>query len=143
MAQRNRLDGTEDLARVRRPQNAFILYSNDNRRRLSTLHPHLDNRAISRMLGRAWMEMRADQQHSYWRRALQVRRTHRETHPGLCPLFITLSTENILIFQFIKLFVLRLLLQSGGGPKTKIGIKTTATNAKRKYNIRKSKPNSD
>ncbi len=143
MAQRNGLAATEDLARVRRPQNAFILYSNDNRRRFSTLNPHLDNRAISRMLGRNWRQMRTDQQYSYRRRALEVSRNHRETHPGLCPLFITLSTENVLIFQFIKLFVLRLLLQSDGGPKTKIGIETTATNAKRKCNIRKSKPNSD
>ncbi len=83
MAQRNDLADPQANQRIRRPRNAFIFYSNENRRRVSALNPNLDNREISRILGRLWRQLSRDQQYPYWRRAVEERRLHREVYRGL------------------------------------------------------------
>ncbi len=83
MAQQNGLAEPQANQRIRRPRNAFILYSNENRRRVSALNPDLDNREISRILGRLWRQLSRDQQYLYWRRAAEERRLHRQNYPGL------------------------------------------------------------
>jgi transcription factor SOX4/11/12 (SOX group C) len=83
MAQQNDLAEPEANQRISRPRNAFILYSNENRRRVSALNPNLDNREISRILGTLWRQLSRDQQYPYWRRASEERRLHKRIYPGL------------------------------------------------------------
>ncbi len=83
MAQQTGLVQSQAVERIRRPKNAFILYSNENRRRVKELNKGVDNRGISKILGTQWKQLRRREQFTYWRRALEERRAHRLANPGL------------------------------------------------------------
>ncbi len=83
MAQQTDLAESQAVERIRRPKNAFILYSNENRRRVKELNKGVDNRGISKILGTQWKQLRRSEQFTYWRRAVEERRDHRLVNPGL------------------------------------------------------------
>jgi transcription factor SOX4/11/12 (SOX group C) len=83
MAQQTGLTESQAVERIRRPKNAFILYSNENRRRVKELNKGVDNRGISKILGTQWKQLRRSEQFTYWRRALEERRVHGLANPSL------------------------------------------------------------
>jgi hypothetical protein len=83
MAQQTDLAESQAVERIRRPKNAFILYSNENRRRVKEINKGVDNRGISKILGTQWKQLRRSEQFTYWRRSVEERRDHRLANPGL------------------------------------------------------------
>jgi hypothetical protein len=83
MAQQTGLTESQAVERIRRPKNAFILYSNENRQRVKELNRGVDNRGISKILGTQWKQLRRSEQFTYWQRALEESQAHRLTNPSL------------------------------------------------------------
>eukprot|EP01136_Pigoraptor_vietnamica_P013400 Opistho-1_new@54345 len=68
--------------RIKRPLNAFVLWSIEARGRLLQEMPHRRNADISRELGRQWKAMSAEERRPYTQRAQQLRNVFRIEHPG-------------------------------------------------------------
>jgi len=67
--------------KIRRPQNAFILYSNRNRADVARQFPGLSNHAVSRLLGTQWKSLSATERKDYVDMAAAGRRQHKIDHP--------------------------------------------------------------
>ncbi|XP_078384111.1 uncharacterized protein LOC144666560 isoform X2 [Oculina patagonica] len=66
---------------VKRPMNAFLLYSQQYRKAFKVLYPGRDNREISTILAKHWREMKPEQKEPYREKARELMRRTRETHP--------------------------------------------------------------
>ncbi|XP_066446216.1 transcription factor SOX-15-like [Eleutherodactylus coqui] len=69
-------------APVKRPMNAFMVWSSEERKRVSALHPSLHNSEISRRLGAVWRALDEDERRPYRERAKRLRELHARDHPG-------------------------------------------------------------
>ncbi|CAN2390789.1 regulation of transcription from RNA polymerase II promoter involved in definitive endodermal cell fate specification [Pristimantis euphronides] len=69
-------------APVKRPMNAFMVWSSEERRRVSALHPRMHNSEISRRLGEVWRALGDDERRPYRERAKRLRELHAREHPG-------------------------------------------------------------
>jgi len=52
--------------------NSFMLFSQEQRSIVRRQHPHLDNRAVSKVLGDRWTKLSEDEKRIYCDRANQV-----------------------------------------------------------------------
>lgn len=66
---------------VKRPMNAFLLYSQQYRKAFKVLYPGRDNREISTILAKHWREMKPEQKEPYKEKARELMRRTRESHP--------------------------------------------------------------
>jgi len=63
-------DGLRD--HVRRPMNAFMIFSKRHRALVHQRHPNQDNRSVSKILGEWWYALKAEEKKQYHDLANQV-----------------------------------------------------------------------
>ncbi|XP_052008545.1 transcription factor Sox-17-alpha-A-like [Xyrauchen texanus] len=68
--------------RVRRPLNAFIIWTKEERRRLAQLNPDLENTDLSKILGKTWKSMSLAEKRPYMQEAERLRIQHTIDYPN-------------------------------------------------------------
>ncbi|KAM8881646.1 SRY-box transcription factor 32 [Synchiropus picturatus] len=68
--------------RVRRPLNAFIIWTKEERRRLAQLNPDLENTDLSKILGKTWKSMSLAEKRPYMQEAERLRVQHTIDYPN-------------------------------------------------------------
>ncbi|XP_053572124.1 transcription factor sox-2-like [Bombina bombina] len=67
---------------VKRPMNAFMVWSSNERKRVSALHPKMHNSEISRRLGEVWRGLGEEERRPFREEARRLRTQHALDHPG-------------------------------------------------------------
>uniref|UniRef100_UPI00358E49ED protein capicua homolog isoform X2 n=1 Tax=Myxine glutinosa TaxID=7769 RepID=UPI00358E49ED len=70
-----------DKDHVRRPMNAFMIFSKRHRALVHARHPNQDNRTVSKILGEWWYALGAREKQQYHELASQVKEAHFKAHP--------------------------------------------------------------
>ncbi|XP_071777631.1 SRY-box transcription factor 32 [Centroberyx gerrardi] len=73
---------TSAQQRVRRPLNAFIIWTKEERRRLAQLNPDLENTDLSKILGKTWKAMSLAEKRPYMQEAERLRVQHTIDYPN-------------------------------------------------------------
>eukprot|EP00117_Sycon_ciliatum_P007924 scpid73489/ scgid10849/ Transcription factor SOX-8 len=76
---RKRKRGDDD--RVRRPMNAFMVWSKDARKELAKQDPSVHNADLSKKLGELWKLMSEEEKRPYVEKSESLRAIHRREHP--------------------------------------------------------------
>lgn len=79
---KSEMDGALDMAHVRRPMNAFMIFSQRERPLIHQEHPNCDNRAVSKMLGKRWYSLNSGEKKKYHEIASQLKREHFKANPN-------------------------------------------------------------
>ena len=66
---------------VRRPMNAFMIFSQRERPLIHAHHPNCDNRAVSKMLGERWYALSAHAKRQFHEAAAQLKHEHFRANP--------------------------------------------------------------
>ncbi|KAK8742512.1 hypothetical protein OTU49_001928 [Cherax quadricarinatus] len=66
---------------VKRPMNAFMVWAQEARRKLSCSHRQVHNAELSKSLGRIWRSMTEEQKRPFIERADHLRRKHKQEYP--------------------------------------------------------------
>lgn len=78
-------DGSEaaasEIDNARRPPNAFILYSQENRAKVQQENPTCSNTEVSRLLGKMWKEIPNNAKLSYKQKAQALQEEFKRQHP--------------------------------------------------------------
>ena len=74
-------DETTNISHIRRPMNAFMIFSQRERPLIHQQHPNCDNRAVSKMLGERWYSLSADEKSDYHKIASQLKQDHFKANP--------------------------------------------------------------
>lgn len=90
--------------KIRRPPNAFFIFSKDRRREILYSNRDLTNKEVSKMLGKQWYDLPDSQRAVYQQQAEELRQEHHAKYPGkwCCPGFLyklILLTPSLLIFR--------------------------------------------
>ncbi|KAM5172765.1 uncharacterized protein ACMZJ9_005498 [Mantella aurantiaca] len=67
---------------VKRPMNAFMVWSSEERKRVSAQYPKMHNSEISRRLGEVWRGLTEEDRRPYREEAKRLRLQHAQDHPG-------------------------------------------------------------
>eukprot|EP00117_Sycon_ciliatum_P028128 scpid72796/ scgid22677/ Transcription factor SOX-7 len=67
--------------RVKRPMNPFMVWAQQERPRLSAIHPGIHNAELSRLLGQNWNKMDDSEKKPYKAEAIRIAELHRLQHP--------------------------------------------------------------
>ena len=67
--------------KIRRPMNAFMIFSKRHRPLVHQKHPNQDNRTVSKILGEWWYALGQDEKQKYHDLAYQVKEAHFKAHP--------------------------------------------------------------
>lgn len=67
--------------RIRRPMNAFMIFSKRHRGLVHQRHPNQDNRTVSKILGEWWYALKPEEKQKYHELALEVKEAHFKAHP--------------------------------------------------------------
>ncbi|XP_069697817.1 putative transcription factor capicua isoform X2 [Periplaneta americana] len=67
--------------RIRRPMNAFMIFSKRHRALVHQRHPNQDNRTVSKILGEWWYALGPDEKQKYHELASEVKEAHFKAHP--------------------------------------------------------------
>jgi len=67
---------------IKRPMNAFMVWSREKRRKLAQEHPRLHNSEISKRLGVEWKSLSEEEKRPYIEEAKKIRNDHMVEHPG-------------------------------------------------------------
>lgn len=68
--------------RVRRPMNAFMIFSKRHRALVHQRHPNQDNRTVSKILGEWWYQLGPEEKQKYHELASEVKEAHFKANPG-------------------------------------------------------------
>ena len=68
-------------SRIKRPMNAFMVWSQIERRAIAEVHPNLHNAEISRRLGHKWLTLTEDQRQPFIEEAERLRQLHLREFP--------------------------------------------------------------
>lgn len=66
---------------IRRPMNAFMIFSKRHRAMVHQRHPNQDNRTVSKILGEWWYALEPKQKQLYYDLASKVKEAHFKAHP--------------------------------------------------------------
>ncbi|PAV83848.1 hypothetical protein WR25_19588 isoform B [Diploscapter pachys] len=66
---------------IRRPMNAFMIFSKRHRPLVHSKYPNRDNRTVSKILGEWWYALGAEEKAEYHKLATQVKEAHFKAHP--------------------------------------------------------------
>nr|CAB3231215.1 capicua Cic protein /capicua homolog [Phallusia mammillata] len=66
---------------IRRPMNAFMIFSKRHRSLVHQKHPNQDNRTVSKILGEWWYALSQGEKQKYHDLAFQVKEAHFKAHP--------------------------------------------------------------
>ncbi|XP_052258795.1 protein capicua homolog isoform X2 [Dreissena polymorpha] len=66
---------------IRRPMNAFMIFSKRHRPLVHQRHPNQDNRTVSKILGEWWYALGQEEKQEYHNLARQVKEEHFKAHP--------------------------------------------------------------
>lgn len=72
----------KSLDHIKRPMNAFMVWSKEERKMLSHKHPKMHNSEISKILGTNWKKLSDDDKYPYVEEAKKLRAQHMTDHPG-------------------------------------------------------------
>ncbi|XP_026477343.1 uncharacterized protein LOC113383295 isoform X3 [Ctenocephalides felis] len=67
--------------RIRRPMNAFMIFSKRHRAMVHQTHPNQDNRTVSKILGEWWYALGPEEKQKYHELASEVKEAHFKAHP--------------------------------------------------------------
>ncbi|XP_063980469.1 protein capicua homolog isoform X3 [Diachasmimorpha longicaudata] len=67
--------------RIRRPMNAFMIFSKRHRAVVHQRHPNQDNRTVSKILGEWWYALGGEEKQKYHDLASEVKEAHFKAHP--------------------------------------------------------------
>lgn len=67
--------------RIRRPMNAFMIFSKRHRAMVHQRHPNQDNRTVSKILGEWWYALAPERKKKYHELASEVKEAHFKAHP--------------------------------------------------------------
>uniref|UniRef100_A0A336LJ35 CSON007384 protein n=1 Tax=Culicoides sonorensis TaxID=179676 RepID=A0A336LJ35_CULSO len=67
--------------RIRRPMNAFMIFSKRHRALVHQQHPNQDNRTVSKILGEWWYALKSEEKIKYHELASEVKEAHFKAHP--------------------------------------------------------------
>ncbi|XP_055378057.1 probable serine/threonine-protein kinase DDB_G0282963 [Condylostylus longicornis] len=67
--------------KIRRPMNAFMIFSKKHRKLVHKKHPNQDNRTVSKILGEWWYALKPDEKAKYHELAGAVKDAHFKAHP--------------------------------------------------------------
>lgn len=67
--------------KIRRPMNAFMIFSKKHRKLVHKKHPNQDNRTVSKILGEWWYALKPEQKAKYHELASSVKDAHFKLHP--------------------------------------------------------------
>ncbi|XP_066158424.1 protein capicua homolog isoform X3 [Euwallacea fornicatus] len=67
--------------RIRRPMNAFMIFSKVHRALVHQRHPNQDNRTVSKILGEWWYALGSTEKKKYHELATEVKEAHFKAHP--------------------------------------------------------------
>lgn len=68
-------------SKIRRPMNAFIIFSKKHRKLVHKKHPNQDNRTVSKILGEWWYALKPEEKAKYHELASSVKDAHYKAHP--------------------------------------------------------------
>uniref|UniRef100_A0A8W8KR95 HMG box domain-containing protein n=1 Tax=Magallana gigas TaxID=29159 RepID=A0A8W8KR95_MAGGI len=72
---------SKDKDHIRRPMNAFMIFSKRHRHLVHQRHPNQDNRTVSKILGEWWYALGPNEKQKYNELANQVKEAHFKAHP--------------------------------------------------------------
>ena len=72
----------KSLDHIKRPMNAFMVWSKEERKMLSNKHPKMHNSEISKILGVNWKKLSDEDKYPYVEEAKKLRTQHMTDHPG-------------------------------------------------------------
>ena len=73
--------GGAEIDNARRPPNAFILYSQENRSKVQQDNPTCSNTEVSRLLGKMWKEIPNNSKLAYKQKAQLLQEEFKRQHP--------------------------------------------------------------
>ncbi|XP_056597016.1 protein capicua homolog [Triplophysa dalaica] len=74
-------DKKREKDHIRRPMNAFMIFSKRHRALVHQRHPNQDNRTVSKILGEWWYALGGKEKQKYHDLAFQVKEAHFRAHP--------------------------------------------------------------
>ncbi|XP_037549425.1 protein capicua homolog [Nematolebias whitei] len=74
-------DRKREKDHIRRPMNAFMIFSKRHRALVHQRHPNQDNRTVSKILGEWWYALGQNEKQQYHDLAFQVKEAHFRTYP--------------------------------------------------------------
>uniref|UniRef100_A0A1A8N060 Capicua homolog a n=1 Tax=Nothobranchius pienaari TaxID=704102 RepID=A0A1A8N060_9TELE len=74
-------DRKREKDHIRRPMNAFMIFSKRHRALVHQRHPNQDNRTVSKILGEWWYALGPHEKQQYHDLAFQVKEAHFKAHP--------------------------------------------------------------
>lgn len=74
--------GEEDDDKVKRPMNAFMVWSRKMRKKIADENPKMHNSEISKRLGTQWKALSEDEKRPYIDEAKSLREAHMKKHPN-------------------------------------------------------------
>jgi len=75
------IDIENSRLKIKRPMNSFMLFSNELRPVLQSIHPDHTNNDISKLLGNIWKSMSEEQKNPYVQRAAKIKAEFAVQHP--------------------------------------------------------------
>ncbi|KAF0992299.1 hypothetical protein HZS_2513, partial [Henneguya salminicola] len=73
---------TEENVHIKRPMNAFMVWSQSERKTIANEYPKMHNSDISKILGTRWKELSSEQKKPFIKMAKQLQHKHNVEHPN-------------------------------------------------------------